>query len=301
MFPRAFIALLLLLSACATTNPEGVAVPNPRITNLQRAAQWPWTDEGRCAVREASQEWPVLAERCYPVLDRERVEFHDLTGKCSVASAGAAALGMGLCVFAAPEIVVGAVVVIGVVAIAAVIQEELQAYERNASRQRGKPQAPSSASREAEPIASGEPGPKGLGRDWFPPEPPGLEPRDDRPECTPKRVPPKGGHPLHNQCADNVPLNAFRGCNALVNGKAFDALQWATRTLWEVKTNAIETYNPFIQATELNKQVEEARRERALAQACGYDFVLGVRTETHRQMLKEAAPDITVVLMTWCR
>ncbi|WP_414653965.1 DUF6310 domain-containing protein [Hyalangium sp.] len=34
-----------------------------------------------------------------------------------------------------------------------------------------------------------------------PPE--SLEPRERRPECTSRRVPPKGGHPFHNTCADN--------------------------------------------------------------------------------------------------
>ncbi|ATB35724.1 hypothetical protein CYFUS_001138 [Cystobacter fuscus] len=68
----------------------------PRYANLQRAATLPWTDGGRCAVREASEPWPVLAERCYQALDHDRIEFHDLTGKCSVASAGAAAVGLGV-------------------------------------------------------------------------------------------------------------------------------------------------------------------------------------------------------------
>jgi len=68
-----------------------------------------------------------------------------------------------------------------------------------------------------------------------------------------------------------------------------------------VKTTAIETYSPFVQRTELQKQVEEGRRERDLAAVCGYDFVIGVRTEAHRQMLKNASPDLKVVLMTWCK
>ena len=44
-------------------------------------------------------------------------------GRCAVASAGAAALGVGLCVLAAPEFVVGAVVVTGVVVVGFVIEE----------------------------------------------------------------------------------------------------------------------------------------------------------------------------------
>jgi Family of unknown function (DUF6310) len=294
--------LLLLLSACATMDPSpgGLEASSPRFANLQRAAQFPWADDGHCVVREASNEWPVLAERCYHALDHDRVKFRDITGRCAVASAGAAAISVGLCVFAAPEIIVGAVIITGVVVVAVVIKEGLDAYERSASRERARPKTQARPSSEQEPVANRAPTPKG-GRDWFPPDPPDLEPRDRRPECTPRRVPPKGGHPFHNECADNVPGNAFRGANVLVNGKAYDALQPAVRTLWEVKTTAIETYNPFVQRIELQKQVEEGQRERDLAAACGYDFVIGVRTEAHRQMLKNAARDLNVVLMDWCK
>jgi hypothetical protein len=254
-------------------------------------------------VREASNEWPVLAERCFHALDHDRVRFRDVTGRCAVASAPAAAAalgGVGLCLFASPAVVTGAVIVIGTVVVVAAIQEGIDAYQRNASRERAKPKAQTRPSSEQEPVANRAPTPRGLGRDWFPPDPPDLEPRDRRPECTPRRVPPKGGHPFHNKCADNVPGNAFQGANALVNGKAFDALQAAVRTVWEVKTTAIETYNPFVQQRELDKQVEEGLRERDLAAACGYNFVIGVRTEAHKKMLEEAEPRLTVVLMTWC-
>ncbi|MFY0577194.1 hypothetical protein ACN28S_25325 [Cystobacter fuscus] len=130
---RACIALLLYVSACATSAPPTVrAARDPRLANLQRAATLPWTDGGRCAVREASEPWPVLAERCYQALDHDRIEFHDLTGRCAVASAGAAALGVGVCVLAAPELVVGAVVVAGVVVVGFAISEALEAYEKRA-------------------------------------------------------------------------------------------------------------------------------------------------------------------------
>jgi hypothetical protein len=61
------LLLLFLLSACATTEPSlgELEDPNPRFANLQRAAQYPWTDDGHCVVREASNEWPILAERCF--------------------------------------------------------------------------------------------------------------------------------------------------------------------------------------------------------------------------------------------
>ena len=128
---RACIALLLSLSACTTTppSPKQPAARDPRLANLQRAATLPWTDGGRCAVQEASEPWPELAERCFHALDHDRLEFHDTTGRCAVASAGAAALGVGLCVLAAPEIVVGTVVVAGVVVVGFVIKEALDAYE----------------------------------------------------------------------------------------------------------------------------------------------------------------------------
>jgi hypothetical protein len=93
---RACIALLLYVSACAmsASSPREPAARDPRIANLQRAATLPWTDEGRCAVREASEPWPVLAERCFHALDHDRIEFHDTTGRCAVA--GPAALGLGV-------------------------------------------------------------------------------------------------------------------------------------------------------------------------------------------------------------
>ena len=81
---RACISLLLYVSACATVEP-GPDAPmdrEPRYANLHRAAALPWTDGGQCVVREASQPWPALAERCYHALDHDRVEFHDLTGRC---------------------------------------------------------------------------------------------------------------------------------------------------------------------------------------------------------------------------
>ncbi|WP_338023709.1 hypothetical protein [Archangium primigenium] len=127
---RACIALLLLSPACATTSssPRKPAIRDARLANLQRAATLPWTDEGRCAVEAASAPWPELAERCFHALDHDRVEFHDATGRCAVASAGAAALGVGVCVLAAPEIIVGAVIVAGVVVVGFAIKEALDTY-----------------------------------------------------------------------------------------------------------------------------------------------------------------------------
>jgi hypothetical protein len=301
---RTCITLLLFLSACATTepSPRELVTQNPRLANLQRAAELPWRDGGQCVVQEASHSWPVVMERCFHALDTRRIQFNDTEGVCPVASASAVAVPamVGICLLSQPYIAVGAVVIIGAVVVAVAIKEELDAYElRQRYPEEVKP-VPETESVPQEPLAERRPKPEPSGQDWPPPLPPEPLDRDRRPECKPRRVPPKGGNKLHNECADNIPFNAFRGANALVNGKAFDALQLATRTLWEVKTTAIETYNPYIQETELRKQVEEGRREQALAAACGYQFVIGVRTQAHKTMLEARAPDLIVVLMPWC-
>ncbi len=183
-------ALLLLLSACATTEPSlgEQEDPNPRVANLQRAAQYPWVDDGHCVVREASNEWPVLAERCFHALDHDRVKFRDVTGKCAVASAGAAAatMGVGLCLFASPAVVVGAVIVIGTVVVAVAIKEGLDAYERRASRERARPEA----SNKQEPSANRKPNPKnqpdhrGSPEPFIPPNPTSEEYEEWRERCT---------------------------------------------------------------------------------------------------------------------
>lgn len=63
-------ALLLVLSTgCAHRQPP--VAPDVRLSTLERAAQYPWTDDGRCAVREASNGWNMLVERCYGVMRLE--------------------------------------------------------------------------------------------------------------------------------------------------------------------------------------------------------------------------------------
>ncbi len=306
------LLLLLLLSACATTAPSPrPPVPhNPRLANLQRAAQYPWTDDGQCVVREASNAWPVLAERCFHALDHKRVKFRDLTGRCAVASTGAEVAAVEFCVFAAPELVVGAVVVISAVVVAAAIAEELDEYART---RRANPEAEASSG-QVEPVTEGtpeepqaerrpEPDSSPLGQDWFPPNPPvSSDPSDRRPECTPRRASHRGGNDPHNDCADLIPRNSFPGWDVLVNGKHFDALQLATRTLWEVKTDNFDTYSDFLKGRVIRDQVQKMRSERALALACGFDFRVGVRSEAHQEALEEAAPDLKglIVVMDWC-
>ena len=167
---RICIALLIALAACATTNPLPAERenPSPRLANLQRAAQYPWTDDGHCVVREASSPWPVLVERCYDALDHDRVRFRDVTGRCAVAStalAPAAMGGIGLCLLASPAVVTGAVIVIGTVVVAVVIKEGLEAYERSASRERSKRKAQTRPSSEQQPVVNRELTPQGLSRE----------------------------------------------------------------------------------------------------------------------------------------
>jgi hypothetical protein len=64
--------------------------------------------------------------------------------------------------------------------------------------------------------------------------------REDDPRCRPIPLPRHlGEHDLHNECADKMPNNSFPGGDVYVNGKNFDALQLATRTLWEVKKRSV--------------------------------------------------------------
>ncbi len=306
MLHRTCTALLIALSACATTNPSPAERENPnlRFANLQRAAQYPWTDGGHCVLREASNEWPVLAERCFSALDHDRVRFQDVTGRCAVASAPAVAAtlgGVGLCLFASPVVVTGAVIVIGTVVVAVVIQEGINAYERNASRERAKPKAQPHPSSEQEPVANREPKPEGLGRDWLPPV--SSDP-SERPECRPIPGPPRGGNEPHNECANKVPGNDFPGLNVLIRGKStvksFDALVLATRTLWEVKTYNLGHQSPRSRKFLVEVKLPQIREEARLAKECGYNFVVGVTSAEHKALLQSLEPNLTVVVMDWC-
>ena len=73
---------------------------------------------------------------------------------------------MSLCILIAPEIVVGAVIVTGVVVVAVAIKEELDVYRR-ASRESAKPETQTRPSNEQERLAHRKPNPEGLGRDLF--------------------------------------------------------------------------------------------------------------------------------------
>ncbi|NMO17826.1 hypothetical protein HPC49_16745 [Pyxidicoccus fallax] len=295
---RACAALLLLLSACATSVPSPTerASRNPRIANLQRAATLPWKDGGRCAVREASQPWPVLAERCFQALDHDRVRFSDRTGRCSVASAGAAALGIGLCVLAAPEIVVGAVIVVGVVVVGVAIKEAIDAYELRGSSTEEEEPAPQTKLAPQEPSTDRKPKPEPSGQDWLPPVPTEPLEHERRPECRPVPVPHAGKDAPHNECADKFPPNRYPGMDVLVDGVRFDALQVSVRVLWEIKTHRFDTYNAFVRKQELEREFKQLDKERKAAAACGYRFVVGVSTEQHKEALLGIDQTLNVVV-----
>jgi hypothetical protein len=112
----------------------------------------------------------------------------------------------------------------------------------------------------------------------------------------------RGGNKLHDKCADRIPFNSFPGGDVFVNGKNFDALQLATRTLWEVKTDNFDTYTDELQEIVVRGQLPKLLHERDLAWACGFDFRVGVRSNAHKEALEEADPtfDGLIVVMDWC-
>jgi hypothetical protein len=224
-----------------------------------------------------------------------------------VASSGAAAVGLGVCVLAAPEIVVGAVIVAGVVVVGFALKETLDTYAEKRGRPQVKPvpetrPVPETAPAPQKPSPKKRPKPEPRGPD-FPPIGPIDVTERDRPRCEPEPVPYHlGGNKLHDTCADRIPNNGFPGGDVFVNGKNFDALQLATRTLWEVKTDNFDTYTDDLQVIVVKSQVPKLRHERALALACGFDFHVGVRSEAHKEALEEEAPDLIglIVVMDWC-
>ncbi|WP_309893878.1 DUF6310 domain-containing protein [Archangium sp.] len=123
---------------------------------------------------------------------------------------------------------------------------------------------------------------------------------EDDPRCKPVPVPHRGGHDPHNECADKMPGNTFPGWDVFVNGKNFDALQLATRTLWDVKTDDFEKQPPRSQRFFVRMKLPELRREAKLARECGYDFIIGVRSAAHKAVLLEEDPTLKVVVMDWC-
>ncbi|WP_338044875.1 DUF6310 domain-containing protein [Myxococcus vastator] len=242
----------------------------------------------------------MLAERCFAALDHDRVRFNDRTGRCAVASTGTMALGIGLCVLAAPEIVMGAVIVVGVVVVGVVIKEALDAYELRGSSQEEVEPAPQTKPAPQEPSANRKPKPEPSGQDGFPPVPTEPLERNRRPECRPVPVPRASKDGPHNDCADTFPPNRFPGMDVSVGGIRFDALQVGVRVLWEIKTHQFDKYNSFIQRMEIPKELKQIKKEQDIAMACGYDFVIGVSTQAHKEALLEADFSLNVVV-TGCK
>ncbi|WP_438503914.1 DUF6310 domain-containing protein [Corallococcus exiguus] len=244
----------------------------------------------------------MLVERCYPALDQDRVQFHDTTGRCTVASADAAPLGLGVCVLAAPEIAVGAVIVLGVVVVGVAIKEELDAYElrhlypEEAGASRGTKAAPREAVAKQKPKLEPEP----AGKDWQPPVPPVPVDRTRRASCEPVPVPRASKDGPHNECADRFPPNRYPGMDVSVGGVRFDALQVGAWVLWEIKTHKFESYNIFVQDHEIEDEIKQLTKERDIARACGYEFFVGVSTEAHKLALLRQDSTFKVVV-TGCK
>jgi hypothetical protein len=241
----------------------------------------------------------VLAERCFHALDHDRLEFPDPTGRCAVASAGAAAVGLGVCILAAPEIVVGAVIIAGVVVVGFAIKETLDTYEEKRGRPQVRP-VPETKPAPQNPSQKQRPKPEPKGPDFPPLGPTETSERERRRKCEPVPMPHRGGNDPHNKCADLMPNNSFPGWDVYVNGKSFDALQLATRTLWDVKTDDFDKHSRRTQRFFIEMKLPEIQRERRLAEECGYEFVLGVRSEAHKAALEFADKTLKVEVMDWC-
>lgn len=131
---RALVVVMSLALGCATPRTAAHPDADSKLANLQRAARYPWTDDGACVVRESGGDWATLVNRCFRTLDRGRVRFVDHQGVCPVAQAGAITADemaeiVGVCLMVQPELAVGAVVVIGAIAVGALIAAEIESYQ----------------------------------------------------------------------------------------------------------------------------------------------------------------------------
>ncbi|MFY2557344.1 DUF6310 domain-containing protein [Corallococcus terminator] len=180
----------------------------------------------------------------------------------------------------------GAVIVVGAVVVGGAIMEALDGYELRGSRSDEVvpvPQAKTASQDDA--SANRKPKLEPSGQDWFSPVPPEHVDRERRPECRPVPVPHAGGDDSHNECADKFPPNRYPGMDVRVGGVLFDALQVGARVLWEIKTHRFDTYSDFIRDHEIETEIAQLRDERQAARACGYDFVIGVSTQAHKEAL----------------
>jgi hypothetical protein len=200
----------------------------------------------------------------------------------------------------APEIAAGAVLVAGVVVVGIAIKKALDDEERFGSPSEPTESAPRPKTVSQDPSPNRKPEPRPAGQDLLPPVPTGPLAQERHPECKPVPVRHLGGNDPHNKCADLIPNNSFPGWDVLVNGKSFDALVFATRTLWDVKTDDFDKHSPHSQRFFVRVKLPEIQREKQLAEACGFRFVVGVRSAAHKDALLELDPDLTIVVMNWC-
>ncbi len=156
-----------------------------------------------------------------------------------------------------------------------------------------KPEPGARASTKSEAAARPKPAPDNSAPNKGPPP---VEAPERRPECEPRPTPHLGGDALHDMCADTFPPNRFPGNDVLVNGKRFDALQVGARVLWEIKTDRFDEFAPFLRDRVISKQGPELLRERDIARACGYDFVVGVSSAAHRVALEAQVADLKIVV-----
>jgi hypothetical protein len=193
-------------------------------------------------------------------------------------------------------------IVLGVVVVGVALKEALDAYElrhaypEEAETSRGT--KVSSLKTEAQRKPKLEPEPAEQNRQ--PPVPPVPVGRTGRASCEPVPVPHAGEDDPHNECADKFPPNRYPGMDVLVGGVRFDALQVGVRRLWEIKTHQFDTYNAFIRTQEIARELEQIEREQDAAAACGYDYVIGVSTQAHKDALLRANRFLNVVV-TGCK
>ncbi|WP_434382871.1 DUF6310 domain-containing protein [Melittangium boletus] len=222
-----------------------------------------------------------------------------------MASAAAATVGFGLCVFMAPEIAVGAVVVIGAVAVGYLIKEALHSYELRRGRPETRPvteprPVPVTKTAPLKPAPAKKSKPEPKGPDFPPVGPTEVAERERRRRCEPIPVPHEGKDAAHDRCADQFPPNRYPGMDVLVDGVSFDALQVGVRVLWEIKTHRFDTYPEYIRKQEIDKEMKQFDKQRKAAAACGYDYVIGVSTQAHRDELLQRDQDFNIAV-TGCK
>jgi hypothetical protein len=88
--------------------------------------------------------------------------------------------------------------------------------------------------------------------------------------------------------------------DVFVGGVSFDALQVGVRVLWEIKTHRFDEYPDFIQDREIEKEMKQLNKQRKAAAECGYNFVIGVSTQAHKDALLRKNQALNIVV-TGCK